>query len=503
MSRRYKKHPPDRSRYRGNGYSHSPPDKAASSDTQILKQQFGLDAYTNPLASLGEASPLMASGTYTRSFISSNFDLLTTLYRENWIAKKIIDMPSEDMTRAWYSLTSSVDEKAIDALHRLEARHSIRAEITNAIRWARLYGGALAVMVIEGHEDLLDTPLDPEDVLPDTFQGLLVLDRTQSIEPSLTLVEDLCDPDFGLPEYYSVDLEGDSGHVTIHHSRILRFVGRELPHMEEIRENYWGASELEHIFEELQKRNATSANIAQLVFQANVTTLKMADFGEALAMGTDRQRQRIMAAMEEQNRLRTSFGLQVMSAEDSLENHPYSFGGLSQVYEEFMMDMAGASGIPATKLFGRSPQGMNATGESDLKNYYEMIGQMQERHLRPALEKLLPVMAMSLWGEIPDDLEILFEPLMTTSPSERAMLMNQFTDAVIKAYQAGIITKEDAIRELKDQGQGIGAYTKVEIPSFDVSMVLPPSMDQPAVASGVSPDPAVAPPHDPARGVAP
>ena len=63
-----------------------------------------------------------------------------------------------------------------------------------------------------------------------------------------------------------------------------------------------------------------------------------------------------------------------------------------------MMDMAGAAEIPATKLFGRSPQGMNSTGEADLRNNYDLIAQMQERMLRPALEKLLPVMAISCWG---------------------------------------------------------------------------------------------------------
>ena len=76
----------------------------------------------------------------------------------------------------------------------------------------------------------------------------------------------------------------------------------------------------------------------------------------------------------------------------------HSFAGLSDIYESFMMDMAGAAEIPATKLFGRSPQGFNSTGESELRNYYDMIAQSQERNLRPALEKLLPVMAVSCWG---------------------------------------------------------------------------------------------------------
>ncbi len=95
-----------------------------------------------------------------------------------------------------------------------------------------------------------------------------------------------------------------------------------------------------------------------------------------------------------------------------METHAYTFGGLSEIYEAFMMDMAGAAEIPATKLFGRSPQGMNSTGEADLRNYYDMIAQMQERVLRPALEKLLPVMAISCWGYVPEDLEIVFEPIM-------------------------------------------------------------------------------------------
>ena len=67
-----------------------------------------------------------------------------------------------------------------------------------------------------------------------------------------------------------------------------------------------------------------------------------------------------------------------------------------------MMDVAGAAEIPATKLFGRSPQGFQSTGESDLRNYYEMVAGLQERHLRPALDRLLPVMAMSCWGFLPD-----------------------------------------------------------------------------------------------------
>ncbi|MCG6197883.1 DUF1073 domain-containing protein, partial [Anoxybacillus sp. LAT_38] len=76
----------------------------------------------------------------------------------------------------------------------------------------------------------------------------------------------------------------------------------------------------------------------------------------------------------------------------------------------FMLDIAGACQIPVTKLFGRSPAGMNATGESDMQNYYEVIQQQQESILGPVLDKLLPIMCMSEFGAIPDDLEYTFNP---------------------------------------------------------------------------------------------
>ena len=418
--------------------------------------------YSNPPAFLGASSPLLAGGFFQRSGLTSDTQQLTAAYRESWLAKRIVDMPSEDMTRRWYSLSTSMDEEDLRALRRLEAKHSVRREITNAIRWARLYGGSIALMVVRDGAEDLSVPLDADSLAPGSFRGLLVLDRSQGVTPSAELEEDLDDPDFGEPKYYEADLDaGETRRVRIHHSRVLKFTGRELPRPEAVREDYWGASELEHVWDELQKRSAASANIAQLLFQANVTTLKMGDFGSELAAGTPERRQDVLAAMEEENRLRCSFGLQLLSKDDQFETHPYSFAGVADVYEAFMMDMAGAAEIPATKLFGRSPQGFSATGESDLKNYAEMISSLQERMLRPALEKLLPVMAMSCWGFCPDDLDIVFEPVIVPTPAERAELSEKLSSPVLAAFSAGLISRAEAVGELKARGAELGLWAKI------------------------------------------
>ena len=317
-------------------------------------------------------------------------------------------------------------------------------------------------MVTWGDDDRLDQPLDVKRLLPGCFEGLLVLDPTQGVMPSDELELDMADPEYGLPKYYSVFLDREkSQEVKIHHSRVLRFIGRELPRREAVLNNYWGASELEHIWDELMKFTTTSANISQLVFQANITTLKMGDFGDHMVFGSEETQESILRAIEQENRIRTSFGLQVLSADDALEQHSYSFTGLAEIYEQFMMDMAGAAEIPATRLFGRSPQGMNATGDADMRNYYDMILQLQERHLRPALQKLLPVMAASCFVMLPDDMEIFFRPIMSGSPTERAEIAQKLTADVVAAYEAGLLTREEARAEIRARGEDVGCWGKL------------------------------------------
>jgi len=423
----------------------------------------GNDGYSNQLASLGEASPVMSAGTYIRSDLTEQREQLSVIYRECSIAKRIIDMPSEDMTRAWYTLSSAqVDETDLNNLKALENKHNIKQELTNGIRWARLYGGSIAIMIIEGEEERMDRPLNLNTIRPGAFKGLLVADLTQGITPSMELEEDLDDPDYGLPEFYEVNMQmGEMRSAKIHHSRVLRLTGRELPEAEAIRNSYWGASELEHSWDEIRRYLSTCENIGQLIFQANLITLKIANFGSDLAYGSERLKESVEKTVQQENRMRTSYGVQILGAEDSMENHSYNFSGVAEVKESFMLDVAGAAEIPATKLFGRSPQGMNATGEEDLRNYYDMIAEQQERLLRPALAKLLPVMAMSCWGFVPDDLKINFNPVMTKNPEETARISKFNTDEIIAAVSSGLVTKEEGRQELATRGKALGIWGNI------------------------------------------
>ena len=95
---------------------------------------------------------------------------------------------------------------------------------------------------------------------------------------------------------------------------------------------------------------------------------------------------------------------------------------------------------------------MNATGEGDMKNYCDLIAQMQENHLRPALEKLLPVMAMSLWGSVPERMDITFPSLMPVSPMEEAEVRSRRVSMLTELMKYGLITAAEARGKLKEYG---------------------------------------------------
>lgn len=421
------------------------------------------DAFINPVAKLGLGMDNLLSGTdYTRTRFTQDYNLMVTLYRTHWIVKKIIDVVANDMTKAGIKITSNLEPDLIKRLDNCMKTRKVHKSLNELVRWGRLFGGAGAVMLIDGQDEYLDQPLDINSVMLNDFKGLLVFDRWSGITPcSGEFVTDLDSVDFGLPKYYNVSVDEGQA-VKVHHSRVLRYVGRQLPRWEREVEQYWGASELETVIEEISKRDNTSFNIAQLVFLANLRILKMADLGDALTLNDTQAQSDVYNTLTAQNALMSSFGLYVMNKDDEFDTKAYSFGGLAEIMQQFMLDISGATGIPATKMYGRSPEGMNSTGESDMQNYYEMISENQSTSLQDNWTKLLPVICMSEIGYVPDDLDFEFEAIENVKEEEIADLIGKKSDSVIKAYEANLITQKEAREELKEIGQGYDIFSNID-----------------------------------------
>lgn len=436
--------------------------RTLSAPAPQLRRARALDAFTNVLARLGAGTPNLLEGTeYSLQRLSRDFNQLNALYRESWIIRRIIDVIPSDMLKNWITITSGIDPDVEKKLSISLRRTQLIDKLKRGMQWGRLYGGALGVMLVKHQGYDLSQPLRLDWIMPGDFAGLLIFDRWNGVNPSSELIEDISDPDYGYPKYYTVTDPAGGGSVKIHHSRVIRFTGNTLPFWEEIAEMQWGASVVESVFDELKKRDNVSWNIAQLTFMANIRVLKMQDLGQLLSATDSESQAELLRTLEAQNMLLNNMGMQVMDAADGLETHQYTFGGLADCYQQFIMDISGAAEIPVTKLFGRSPSGLNATGESDLQNYYDMIAEKQEAVLRPILNKVLPPFIISTIGSLPKDFDFDFDPVAEPSDKERADLAKCGTDNVVAAYNAGLISQRTALKELKQQSERTGVWTNI------------------------------------------
>lgn len=429
--------------------------------TQPVKVQTQ-DAFQNPLARTGAYMPnLLEATNYQQTKFTWNWKEINILYREHWVVRRIIDTVPGDMLKNGYKILSQLKPEQQRRLKRIERQTKIMDKIEEGLCWGRLYGGAVGLILIRGHENILDQPLEFDEIMPGSFKGMLVMDRWSGVSPELELIKDISDPDFGMPEYYKISIDGMPMGIRVHHSRICRFTGRNLPYIERIVENHWGASELEHVIEELRKRDNVSWNTALLTFMANIKVLKLDGMAQALATGNEKVLQGLYSTIQAQNTLLNNNGMMVLGEKEEYQSHQYAFSGLGEVYDRFMMDVAGAAEIPVTRLFGRSPAGMNSTGESDMQNYYDAIEQKQKTYLQPVLDRILPIMLMSEFGGIPDDFDYAFNPVRQLSDSDMVEFASKNTDSVTKAFTAGLISQKVALKELRQQSEITGMWTNI------------------------------------------
>lgn len=420
------------------------------------------DGISNPLARLGIDTPnIINAHEYKNEYITARYQLLNTLYRDNWVVQNIIAAVPDSITKKWFKVHTSLPQEEINKLNNLYRKTKLISRVNEGMRWGRLYGGAIGIILIKGQTDNLDEPLDMDLIGPDCFLGLHIIDRWMGAYPSLEIVSDPEDRDFGLPEYYEITDPRLNISLKVHHTKVIRFIGRELPNYERIRELYWGASEIESVYREIVRRDTTAENISSLIFKANLSVLKVKDLDQLFSLSNTKAQERFWNLMSSVSTLESSMGVKVIDSESSAEYLNYTFSGVKEIYETIMMDLAGACRIPVTKLFGRSPAGMNATGESDLQNYYDYVDEVRENQFRDIVMKLLPIMAISCWGYIPDDLDFEFEEMKTLDELQKSTIAQQKAATIIEAYNTNLIPRDIAQKELQTLNDRLGIFGNI------------------------------------------
>lgn len=451
--------------------------RAVRDELKTAKSLRTSDSFQNFASKVGIGTDNQSSaGTYGFNPISRNHTLLEWMYRGSWICGKVVDCVADDMTRAGIEITGDTKPEDIDKLHQQMNALSIWSGLNSTIKWGRLYGGAIAVMLIDGQKP--DTPLRPDAVGKGSFRGLLVLDRWM-VQPDFTKLVTEFGPDLGKPEFYETVVQGYAiPKMKIHHSRCLVIGGVDLPFWQRIAENLWDMSVLERLYDRLVAFDSTTQGAAQLVYKAHLRTLKVKSLRNIIAAG-GKALEGLVGQVDMMRRYQGNEGISLVDGEDEFETHQYAFSGLDQVLLQFGQQLSGAADIPLVRLFGQSPAGLNATGESDIRNYYDGINQQQELKMRRPFTTLLAVLAKSMGITLPDGWGFKFNPLWQLSDKEKAEIADRVSTAVCRAEDSGIIPQQTALKELKQSSRVTGIFSNISEEEIEAADDEPPAPGEP------------------------
>ena len=389
------------------------------------------DRLMNAVANLGTPRDKASSSVYVPATMT--YQELLNAYRGAWLPRKIVDIPALDATRKWRNWQGSADE--ITALEAEETRLQYREKVRKAKTAARLFGGsALYIGTGDANQSL---PLDLGRIGRGGLRYLTPLAMRH-----LTAGEIERDPvaeGFGRPRDYTLTTSGRET-VTIHPSRLALFYGAEIPGDGEWLGEGWGDSSLIAVMDAVRHADSTSANVASLVFEAKIDVISIPGLSEMLsdARGESALATRLTAAAS----MKGINGTVVIDGEESYEQKSASFGTLPEVMDRFYQAVAGAADIPMTRLFGMSPAGLNATGDGDLKNYYDRIQAMQQLELQPAMATLDEALIRSALGTRPPELHYVWASLWQTSEKERADIGKITAETVKVLKESGLFPGE-------------------------------------------------------------
>ena len=76
----------------------------------------------------------------------------------------------------------------------------------------------------------------------------------------------------------------------------------------------------------------------------------------------------------------------------------------------------------------------------------------------PEMVRLLPVLMMSCFLYVPENMGFVFNPLATVTPAETEELARSLSSRVRELFEAGIISREEARAELRGCGEKYASW---------------------------------------------
>ena len=469
------------------------------------------DGWESTITGLGTARDKRYATRIKYAGVEGSRDRFDAYYHGDDTSATIAELPAVEMTRRWIELhvddsardegrneEASAADKMLTAKQVMQSLEDIGAQyvFAEALLWARVHGGAMVfVGVDDGVEDLTE-PLNLDAIRNVDF--LTVYDRWDlQVQTTYT---DMASPQFGLPEVYLLQPQTSTGvgavtATMVHESRFIRFDGTITSRYRQAHNSGWADSIYTRMEETLRDYGISWGGIAHLLQDFSQAVLKMRGLADALAQDEEGLVINRMTAMDLCRSVARAIPIDAESEDFMRVATPMT--GLPETIDRLMLRVSSAARIPATLLFGQSPAGLNATGESDIRLFYDHISAEQERILRPRIDRLLDILFASKGGPTrgtePENWSYDFLPLWQSTDKEKAEVrkLQSETDQI---YLQNSVLDPDEVAQSRFGGDAYSTETVLDTETREAVMVpdAPDDMgDEPVEPAG--PDAAAEP----------
>lgn len=406
------------------------------------------DGWSNLASGVGTKKDKRIYGQYNSTFLDKNSCI--SMYNGDGLVARIIDTIPDDMMREWGYFQNDnktvYDEGVISKeMRRLKSIDTF----SQAVKWARVTGGALIYIgAMDGSSPGM--PLNLKKIK--TIEFLRVHDLG-SIKTSESEWDDNPQsPTFGKIIRYKVEVTVNNKKIDmlIHHTRCIPIFGIPVPpstkeaiSLSEVR--YWGVPLMQKIYNDVRDFRGAFDSVGNILQEFIIGKYKFADLDEMLQAKNDKALQARIAGIET---TKSSINAVLLGTDEEYTRDAATVTGIPDLLDRFMMMLSAITGIPVTKLFGRSASGLNATGEGDNKNYYDQLHASQIS-LTPYIEQFGTILAS--WLGIGDaDISWTWNPLIQLSEEQkvnvdRIVAESERTraDADQRMLQEGVILPEE------------------------------------------------------------
>lgn len=247
----------------------------------------------------------------------------------------------------------------------------------------------------------------------------------------------------------------------VHHSRLLTFVGRPVPDMLKPAYAFGGLSLSQMVMPCVQNWLRTRQSVSDLIKSFSVFVLKTGIQSSLQADG-----EQMFERADFFNQVRDNNGLMMIDKdEEDFLNVSTSLGSLDKLQAQSQEHICSVSGIPLVKYTGIAPSGLNASGDSEIRVFYDWIHAFQISYFSPNLKRIFHLAQMNIWGEVDPTLSFSYEPLWQLTEKEEAEVRKMEAETDNTLINAGVLDPAESRQRIaNDKDTPYGPINVSEMP---------------------------------------